>query len=49
VLPYVYLSDEERSEVARLADAGAIVSARDLPGARRIDLDQLLSGNSRAS
>jgi PTS system mannose-specific IIB component/fructoselysine and glucoselysine-specific PTS system IIB component len=43
ILPYVYLSDQERSEMADLAAEGAIVSARDLPGARRVDVDQLLS------
>lgn len=43
ILPYVYLSDQERSEMSRLSDEGAIVSARDLPGARRVDVDQLLS------
>ncbi|MGH7551557.1 MAG: PTS sugar transporter subunit IIB [Longimicrobiales bacterium] len=44
ILPYVYLSDQERSEMSDLAAEGAIVSARDLPGARRVDMDQLLSG-----
>jgi PTS system mannose-specific IIB component/fructoselysine and glucoselysine-specific PTS system IIB component len=42
VLPYLYLSDEERSGVARLAAAGASVTARDLPGARRVDMIDLL-------
>lgn len=42
VLPYLYLSDEERSGVARLAKAGARVAARDVPGARRVDLHDLI-------
>lgn len=46
VLPYVYLSDEERAEIGRLAEQGVEVSARDLPGARRVDLAHLLKGES---
>ncbi|HET9986210.1 MAG TPA: PTS sugar transporter subunit IIB [Longimicrobiales bacterium] len=42
ILPYVYLSDEERTEMRRLADEGAVVTARDLPGSRRVDIGQLL-------
>lgn len=42
VLPYVYLSDAEQDELARLADAGARISARDLPSARKVGLDDLL-------
>jgi len=42
VLPYVYLSDEERAEIVRLSELGVQVSARDLPGARRVDLAHLL-------
>lgn len=42
VLPYVYLSDDEREEVALLAREGLTVSARDLPTTRAIDLAQLL-------
>ncbi len=44
VLPYVYLSDDERQEIVRLAELGVEVSARDLPGARRVDLAHLLKG-----
>jgi mannose/fructose/N-acetylgalactosamine-specific phosphotransferase system component IIB len=44
VLPYVYLSDDESDALRELADAGAEVSARDLPGTRRVPLDRLLSG-----
>ena len=49
ILPYVYLSDDERTQVAALRGEGAIVSARDLPGARRVGVDQLLAGDSRTS
>lgn len=42
VLPYVYLSDEEREEMNRLAREGVSVSARDLPSSHRVDLAQLL-------
>lgn len=42
VLPYLYLNDEERAEAVRLEQEGARVSARDLPGTRRIELDELL-------
>ena len=37
VLPYVYLSDEERTEMKRLAAEGVTISARDLPGSRRVE------------
>lgn len=42
VLPYVYLSDEETGALGALAREGAIVTARDLPGTRRVGLDDLL-------
>lgn len=41
-LPYLYLSDDERVELRRLVDEGVAVSARDLPGTRKVDADQLL-------
>jgi len=47
VLPYVYLSDEERRELGRLADEGVGVTARDLPNSRRVELDQLLAEKPR--
>jgi len=47
VLPYVYLSDEERRELGRLAGEGVGVTARDLPGSRRVELEQLLAGRQR--
>jgi mannose/fructose/N-acetylgalactosamine-specific phosphotransferase system component IIB len=42
VLPYVFLSAEEADALRELGEEGADVSARDLPGARRIPLTQLL-------
>lgn len=42
VLPYVFLSDTERAALRALADDGVEVSARDVPGARRVDLQHLL-------
>lgn len=43
VLPYVFLSETERQAMERLVEEGVIVSARDLPGARRVEADELLS------
>lgn len=48
VLPYVYLSKHEEAELRDLAGKGADVSARDLPGGRRVPLAQLLSGGSQS-
>lgn len=42
VLRYVFLSDEERAELVSLAEQGARVVARDVPGARGVDLDDLV-------
>ncbi len=42
VLPYVYLSEQEAREMRQLAAEGVAVSARDLPGARRVELGHLL-------
>lgn len=42
VLPYVYLSDEERDEMVRLAESGVSIGARDLPSSRPVDLAHLL-------
>lgn len=44
VLPYLYLSEEERREVADLEDEGAHVTARDVPGARKVEMRELLDG-----
>lgn len=42
VLPYVYLSDAETRALDALAREGAVVTARDLPGTRRVNLVDLL-------
>lgn len=42
VLPYLYLSDDERRVAEDLAGHGVVVSARDLPGARRVRLAEIL-------
>lgn len=42
VLPYLYLSDEERQEMAALSAEGVTVTALDLPGGKRVDLSHLL-------
>jgi mannose/fructose/N-acetylgalactosamine-specific phosphotransferase system component IIB len=41
-LPYLYLNDAEITDLQGLVAEGAIVSARDLPGGRKVDADQLL-------
>jgi PTS system mannose-specific IIB component/fructoselysine and glucoselysine-specific PTS system IIB component len=41
VLPYVFLSRGESAELQALARSGVQVSARDLPGTRRVPLEQL--------
>jgi mannose/fructose/N-acetylgalactosamine-specific phosphotransferase system component IIB len=46
VLPYVYLSPEESDALRAIGDEGAAVSARDLPGAKRVPLSDLLRGES---
>jgi hypothetical protein len=45
VLRYVFLSDEERDVLRELSDRGTHVVARDVPGARGVELDELV--NSR--
>jgi PTS system mannose-specific IIB component/fructoselysine and glucoselysine-specific PTS system IIB component len=42
VLPYLFLGDEDRAELERLRRTGVRVSARDVPNARRVELDELL-------
>ncbi len=41
-VPYVFLGQVEESGLRALADEGAEVSARDLPGSRAVDLAALL-------
>jgi PTS system mannose-specific IIB component/fructoselysine and glucoselysine-specific PTS system IIB component len=43
VLPYLFLNPAERGELAALARSGAEIAARDLPGAQRVPLDELLA------
>lgn len=46
-LPYVYLGSGERADIARLAEQGVTVTARDLPGSRRVPLPELLESGGR--
>lgn len=48
VLPYLYMSEEERRAAERISQSGASVSARDLPGARRVSLAELLERNGES-
>ena len=45
-LPYVYLSGAEIESMNALAEEGVRITARDLPGARRVDLKELLQGRA---
>lgn len=49
ILPYVYLSPAEKSEMDALANEGVTISARDLPGTRRVELKELLKGRSNSA
>jgi PTS system mannose-specific IIB component/fructoselysine and glucoselysine-specific PTS system IIB component len=42
VLPYVYLDDDQRGARTALMDEGVRVSARDLPGGRKVSAERLL-------
>lgn len=42
ILPYVYLSGDEIEHINALAGEGVKITARDLPAARRVDLNELL-------
>lgn len=44
-LSYLFLGDADRRTLAALARAGVKVSARDVPGARRVALRELLEGS----
>ncbi len=48
VLPYLYLNAEDFTLLHDLAAEGVIVSARDLPGSRRVDAEQLEPVERRA-
>jgi PTS system mannose-specific IIB component/fructoselysine and glucoselysine-specific PTS system IIB component len=42
VLPYLFLSPREREQLRTIAESGAVLAARDLPGSRAIPLTDLL-------
>jgi mannose/fructose/N-acetylgalactosamine-specific phosphotransferase system component IIB len=44
VLRYVFLSDDERDVLRELSGRGTHVVARDVPGARGVELDELVDG-----
>ena len=44
VLPYLFLSPEERNSLEAVARTGAHVAARDLPASRAVELQELLDG-----
>jgi mannose/fructose/N-acetylgalactosamine-specific phosphotransferase system component IIB len=48
VLPYLFLSPEESASLRELAEEGVDVSARDLPGTRRVPLSQLVRDDGAA-
>ena len=45
ILPYVYLSGDEVDHIKALDDEGVRITARDLPGARKVELKELLQGH----
>lgn len=45
VLSYLFLSEADRRALAALARTGVSVGARDVPGARRVDLRELLEAS----
>jgi PTS system mannose-specific IIB component/fructoselysine and glucoselysine-specific PTS system IIB component len=47
VLPYVYLSPDERDALEELVAGGIEVGARDLPGAKRVSAGRLLAKDGR--
>jgi PTS system mannose-specific IIB component/fructoselysine and glucoselysine-specific PTS system IIB component len=47
ILSYLFLTPEEEDELRLLAAEGVSISARDLPGARRVELPELLRGSPR--
>ncbi len=46
VLPYVFLDNRDREELLLLSRAGVQVSARDVPSARSVELDEILGRRS---
>ena len=49
VLPYVYLSRSEIGDMGALENEGVRVSARDLPGSRKVDLKEMLKGRTNGA
>jgi mannose/fructose/N-acetylgalactosamine-specific phosphotransferase system component IIB len=47
ILPYVYLSPDERTALEELVADGATVAARDLPGAKRVPAERILARDGR--
>jgi mannose/fructose/N-acetylgalactosamine-specific phosphotransferase system component IIB len=45
VLPYLYLSADEADQLNALAEQGVLVSARDVPNSRKVDLSDLLKNS----
>src|SRR5690606_32822015 len=45
LLPYLFLSRDERDSLRRVAGTGALISARDLPGSRSVSLGELLAAD----
>ena len=43
ILPYLFLSADERSQLEVVAQEGVKISARDLPGSRQVPLEDLLA------
>ena len=48
ILPYLYLSEADFTELRELAAEGVTVSARDLPNGRRVEADDLVPVERRA-
>lgn len=42
ILPYLYLSGEDRERLRRVAAQGVSIAARDLPASRAVPLDELI-------
>jgi PTS system mannose-specific IIB component/fructoselysine and glucoselysine-specific PTS system IIB component len=47
ILSYLFLTPEEEGELRELAAEGVSISARDLPGSRRVELEELLHHSAR--
>jgi mannose/fructose/N-acetylgalactosamine-specific phosphotransferase system component IIB len=48
IRPWLYLNEKERAGVALIASSGATVSGRDLPGSRRVRIDELVGSDGAA-